>query len=85
MTHKHRGGFLYIITAGVEEGIEGERRSSFQIESFLAPGNGMLGSGPSAVSGVKTDAGGSLLVESFHIAVKACFAHYLPGFLDEFF
>ena len=45
----------------------------------------MLGSGPSVVSGVKTDTGGSLLVEGFHIAVKACLAHHLPGFLDEFF
>jgi hypothetical protein len=85
MTHKHRGGFLYIIATGVEEGIEGKLRSSFQIKSFLAPGNGVLRSAPSVVSGVETDAGGSLLVEGFHIAVKACLAHHLPGFLDEFF
>jgi hypothetical protein len=85
MGYKHRGCFLYIIAASVEEGIEGKLGSSFQIEAFLAPRNCMLRLGPKVVFGVETDAGGSLLVEGLHIAVKALFAHHQPGILDEFF
>ena len=70
----------------MKEWVEGKLRSSLQIESLLAPGNLMLGPGPSVHGpSVQSDAGGSLLVEGFHIAVKALFAHHQPGFSDKFF
>jgi hypothetical protein len=76
----------------MKERIESERWAPLQIIALLAPGNLVMRPGSDLRMlplrtdfGVQSDAGGGLLVESLHKAVKALFAHQQPGFLDKIF
>ena len=43
--HKHRGRFLHVVAAGVEQRVEGEGGSLRQVAAFGAPGHGALHGG----------------------------------------
>ena len=87
MGDEHRGGFLDVVAAGMEEWVEGELGTAGEVETFGAPGNVAFGESTagtvSQCSGVETDAQGGLLVECLHEAVQALFAHHLPRLADK--
>jgi len=94
---EHRGGLLNVIAAGMEERVEGELRTAWEVIAFRAPRD-ILHRGDSPcvircathtrdsppVPGIDTDAHRSLLFESSEVAVKALLAHQLPCLKDEF-
>ena len=67
---EHGGGFLHIVAAGMEEGVEGEVGTLFQVIAVATPRHLL------AVN-IQTDAHGSRLLERLKIAFEALVAHQL--------
>ena len=87
MGDEHRCGLLYVITAGMEEWIEGELRAPGEIIAFFTPGDSFLWNVEcgmwNVASRVQAYADGGLLIEGSHETVKALVAHYQPRFTFE--
>ena len=86
---EHGGGFLDVVAAGMEEGIESELGTAGEVEAFWTPrhiafGESTAGTVP-LCSGVEADAYRGLFVEGSHEAVEAIFAHQQPRLTDEIF
>ena len=87
---EHRGGFLDVVAAGMEEGVEGELGTTGEVEAFGTPGDFFLWKlfplstflFPQKFR-IDTDAYRGLFVEGSYEAVKAGIAHHQPRLPDE--